>query len=105
MEFRTNEQEEIYRVQDLNLMPKTTYKQAIRLKCFDCGYDEQSVGTFLQQIAACPCATSCPLHEHRPLPRHCRKDGEIVEDALNAVIARLHEIEERARERDRASGS
>lgn len=65
-------------------MKKTTQKEAIKLKCRDCNYDELSVGTFLEQTAACANA-NCDLHQHRPVPRSCRKGGKDDPVAVKAV--------------------
>lgn len=79
---------------------KTTPKEAIRLKCKDCIYDPYWVGTYLQQIAAC-CSANCALHPHRPLPRQCRKNGEIDPAALAEVRRKYEELENRERDRRR----
>lgn len=76
-------------------MSETTPKEAIKLKCIDCIHDPYQPGTYLQQIAAC-CSANCALHPHRPLPRHCRKNGKIDADALLEVRRNLHELEKRA---------
>lgn len=78
-------------------MKKTTPKQAISLKCKDCNHDELSAGTFLEQTAACVCV-SCPLYEHRPVPRSCRKDGDYYPVAIAAIREKLDRIN-----RERAS--
>lgn len=76
-------------------MKKTTPKEAISLKCRNCNHDEFSAGTFLEQTAACT-DVNCALHEHRPVPRSCRKDGDYDPIAIAAV---REKIERRNRER------
>lgn len=72
-------------------MRRTTPKEAIRLKCRDCNFDEGSAGTFLEQTAACECA-SCDLHEHRAVPRGCRKNGDYDREAIARIREKLDRI-------------
>lgn len=72
-------------------MKMTTPKQAISLKCKDCNHDELSAGTFLEQTAACVCV-NCPLHEHRPVPRSCRTNGNFDPAAIAAVREKLERV-------------
>jgi hypothetical protein len=72
-------------------MRHTTPKEAISLNCRNCNYDEGSAGTFLEQTAACECA-SCDLHEHRPVPRGCRKNGAYDPVAIAKVREKLDRI-------------
>ena len=46
--------------------PPFTRGEAIAAKCRECLYDDQSVGTWRQQVSACP-ATECALWPVRPL--------------------------------------
>lgn len=46
--------------------PPMTRGEAIAAKCRECLYDDQSVGTWRQQVSACP-ATDCALWPLRPL--------------------------------------
>ena len=46
--------------------PPLTRGEAIAAKCRECLYDDQSVGTWRQQVSACP-ATECALWPVRPL--------------------------------------
>lgn len=71
-----------------------SYKNAIRLKCIDCIHDNLAPGTALEQVADCPCF-SCPLFPVRPLPRHCRKGGMIIEGAVATISAKLRAIDQR----------
>lgn len=77
-------------------MTKTTPKQAIKLKCIDCIYDEYVSGGNVQQVACCT-AWDCDLFEHRPVPRDCKKDGVIDQDACNRL---RRELDARDRGRD-----
>lgn len=72
-----------------------TYKEAIELKCRDCNFDEPSAGTFLQQTAACECA-SCPLHALRPMPKGYRVNG-VIDAAKLATLRERIEAANRAR--------
>lgn len=58
--------------------------QSITEHCYGCGYDPLSPGTKREQIALCP-TVGCNLHQHRPMPRHCRKNGIVDYAALNAI--------------------
>jgi hypothetical protein len=53
-------------IQRARLNPKSL-RLAINAQCFDCIYDKSDLGTWRQQVAACPCK-GCPLHCLRPLP-------------------------------------
>jgi hypothetical protein len=46
------------------LNPKSL-RLAINAQCYDCIYDKSDVGTWRQQVAACPSA-NCPLYCQRP---------------------------------------
>ena len=48
------------------LHPKSL-RLAINAQCYDCIYDKADVGSWRQQVAACPSA-SCPLYCQRPKP-------------------------------------
>lgn len=48
------------------LNPKSR-KYAINAMCCECIYDNSDIGTWRQQIAACP-STGCPLYQLRPKP-------------------------------------
>lgn len=43
-------------------------KKAIEDMCKMCSYDKLAEGTWREQVAACPCEKSCPLHPVRPMP-------------------------------------
>jgi hypothetical protein len=76
------------------LTTKTTPLQAIKLKCIDCIHDPYSGGTALEQVAYCESAC-CALHHLRPVPRKCKKNGEIIPEE----IAKIREkIDQRNRE-------
>ena len=46
------------------LQPKSL-RLAINAQCYECIYDKSDVGSWRQQVAACPSA-DCPLFGHRP---------------------------------------
>lgn len=71
-----------------------TRSECIRIKCFDCGYDELAPGTKLEQIAACT-MIDCGLYSVRPLPRHCRTRGKIEQAAVDAIVMKLEAIDRR----------
>jgi hypothetical protein len=48
------------------LHPKSL-RLAINAQCYECIYDKSDVGTWRQQVAACPSA-NCPLYCQRPKP-------------------------------------
>jgi hypothetical protein len=48
------------------LHPKSL-RLAINAQCYDCIYDKADVGSWRQQVAACPSA-NCPLYCQRPKP-------------------------------------
>jgi hypothetical protein len=79
-------------------MKMTTPKEAIKLKCIDCIYDEYVSGGKVQQVACCT-AWDCDLFWHRPVPRECKKDGQIDQMACNQL---RHELDVRDRRSDRA---
>jgi hypothetical protein len=62
--------------------------------CRNCGYDETAPGTFLEQIATCP-VVSCALRPVRPMPRHCRANGEPVQAAIDAIDRKIAAIDRR----------
>lgn len=68
--------------------------ELINKKCKSCGYDETAPGTFLEQIATCP-VVSCALHPVRPMPRHCRVNGEPAQAAIDAIDRKIAEIDRR----------
>ena len=72
-----------------------TYKESLIEKCRDCNFDELSAGTFLEQTAACICA-SCSLHEKRPMPKGYRIDG-VIDTAKLAALREWIEATNRAR--------
>ena len=47
---------------------RLNYKRMVREKCIDCIHDEQSDGSALQQVSACP-GFDCPLWDCRPVSR------------------------------------
>jgi CMP-N-acetylneuraminic acid synthetase len=51
-------------IQRAKLNPKSL-RLAINAQCYDCIYDKSDVGTWRQQVAACPSA-NCPLYCQRP---------------------------------------
>jgi hypothetical protein len=55
------------------LHPKSL-RLAINAQCYDCIYDKADVGSWRQQVEACPSA-NCPLYCQRPKPI---KFGEAV---------------------------
>lgn len=61
---------------------------AIAAKCRDCIYGRKSPGTWREQVAACESA-NCALHDFRPVPRQCIKDGAIDPAAISEVRAKL----------------
>jgi hypothetical protein len=53
-------------LQRAKLNPKSL-RLAVNAQCYDCIYDKSDVGTWRQQVAACPSA-NCPLYCQRPKP-------------------------------------
>lgn len=72
----------------------TSRSEYIKNKCRSCGYDKNAPGTFLEQIAVCP-VMGCELRPARPMPRQCRKDGIEIEEAIEAIDAKLKAIDHR----------
>jgi hypothetical protein len=46
------------------LHPKSL-RLAVNAQCYDCIYDKSDIGTWRQQVAACP-SINCPLYYQRP---------------------------------------
>lgn len=65
-------------------MNKPSLRKSINLKCRDCIYDPQAVGTWRKQVSLCP-ATDCPLHAVRPgtyaLPKSAMSEDDTEEAA------------------------
>lgn len=53
-------------IQRARLRPNSL-RLAINAQCYDCIYDKSDVGSWRQQVAACPSA-NCPLYCQRPKP-------------------------------------
>lgn len=53
-------------IQRARLQPNSL-RLAINAQCYDCIYDKSDVGSWRQQVAACPSA-NCPLYCQRPKP-------------------------------------
>jgi hypothetical protein len=53
-------------IQRSRLQPNSL-RLAINAQCYECIYDKSDVGTWRQQVAACPSA-NCPLYCQRPKP-------------------------------------
>jgi hypothetical protein len=51
-------------IQRSRLQPNSL-RLAINAQCYDCIYDKSDVGTWRQQVAACP-SINCPLYCQRP---------------------------------------
>jgi hypothetical protein len=51
-------------IQRARLHPKSL-RLAINAQCYDCIYDKTDIGTWRQQIEACP-SINCPLYCQRP---------------------------------------
>tara|TARA_R110000868_G_scaffold52052_1_gene164716 strand:+ start:1890 stop:2135 length:246 start_codon:yes stop_codon:yes gene_type:complete len=51
-------------IQRAKLKP-SSLRFAINAQCYDCIYDKSDVGTWRQQVEACP-SVNCPLFCHRP---------------------------------------
>lgn len=82
------------------VVARPSLRKLIELKCRDCIYDPMDVGTWREQVAACTSA-NCPLHAQRPVPRHCRRNGEIIPEAIRNLREKLAHL---SRTRDAALG-
>jgi hypothetical protein len=51
-------------IQRARLHPKSL-RLAINAQCYDCIYDKSDIGTWRQQVEACP-SINCPLYCQRP---------------------------------------
>ena len=51
-------------IQRSRLHPKSL-RLAINAQCYDCIYDKTDIGTWRQQVEACP-SINCPLYCQRP---------------------------------------
>jgi hypothetical protein len=60
-------------IQRARLHPKSL-RLALNAQCYDCIYDKSDVGTWRQQVAACP-SINCPLYCQRP---KAASKGEVV---------------------------
>jgi hypothetical protein len=53
-------------IRGARLQPKSL-RLVINTRCYDCIYDKADVGSWRQEVAACP-NTNCPLNCQRPRP-------------------------------------
>jgi hypothetical protein len=51
-------------IQRARLHPKSL-RLAVNAQCYDCIYDKSDIGTWRQQVEACP-SINCPLYRQRP---------------------------------------
>jgi hypothetical protein len=51
-------------IQRAKLNPKSL-RLAVNAQCYDCIYDKSDMGSWRQQVAACP-SINCPLYCQRP---------------------------------------
>jgi hypothetical protein len=51
-------------IQRARLHPKSL-RLAVNAQCYDCIYDKSDIGTWRQQVEACP-SINCPLYCQRP---------------------------------------
>lgn len=63
---------------------RPSYSAAVAAFCRSCIYDPEARGTWREQVAACADGR-CPLHQLRPVPRACRKDGLLVPSCIASV--------------------
>lgn len=81
---------------------KYTYKQSVELKCYSCIVDPESVGTRKEQVACCVDA-DCPNFDNRPMPRQCRKNGELQLSEVAKTRSKVERLQDAKSARDRLS--
>jgi hypothetical protein len=81
-------------------MKRLSYKQSVEGRCFGCGYDPYSCGTWREQVACCV-SVDCDNFFNRPMPRQCRNGREHNEEEIAKVRAKVDRLIEARAERER----
>jgi len=77
-----------------------SYKESVEGRCFGCGYDPDSCGTWREQIACC-LTVDCDNYYNRPMPRQCRDGKQHNQVEITKVRAKVDQAIENKAERER----